>query len=298
MDGFLNVLKPPGMTSSDVVMFVRKRLPRGVKVGHGGTLDPEAAGVLPVCVGKATRLFDYVIDKRKEYICQLQLGVCTDTQDATGRIVERWPVSVDGHQVRAALQSMVGEIEQVPPAFSAIKRDGKRLYQLAREGRMEAVEPRKIRVYEAEYLGEMGENGHRIRFVCGKGTYIRTLCHDLGQVLGCGGHMAFLLRSKAGIFDLERAHTLEEIERAADQGRMEGLLAALDAPLEGLAWARIGGEQRRLCLNGNPVRPESLSKSPEQGDIFRIYCQNDFAGIGEWTPEGKIRFRAMLLGDK
>lgn len=298
MDGFLNVLKPPGMTSSDVVMFVRKRLPRGVKVGHGGTLDPEAAGVLPVCVGKATRLFDYVIDKRKEYICQLKLGVCTDTQDATGQILEQNPVTVGERQVREVLPRMVGEIEQIPPAFSAIKRDGKRLYQLAREGKMECVESRKIRVYEAEYLGDMGNNSHRIRFVCGKGTYIRTLCHDLGQMLGCGGHMAFLLRSKAGIFDVEQAHTLEEIQQAADEGRMESMLQPLDAPLGGIAWARIGENQRQRCLNGNPVRPEALSKEPETGDVFRIYCQEQFAGIGEWTAEGQVRFRAMLLGDK
>ena len=153
MNGFLNVYKPTGRTSSDLVVFVRKRLPRGTAVGHGGTLDPEASGVLPVCVGSATRLFDYIIDKQKTYVARLKLGVETDTQDATGQVVADRPVTVGEAEVRAALPRFIGEIEQVPPMYSAIKRDGQRLYKLARRGETVALAPRPCRVDDIRYLG-------------------------------------------------------------------------------------------------------------------------------------------------
>ena len=142
MNGFLNINKPAGRTSSDAVVFVRKRLPRGTAVGHGGTLDPEARGVLPVCVGQATRLFDYIIDKQKTYVARLKLGIETDTQDATGQVVRELPVHAGEAEVRAALPDFVGEIELVPPMYSALKRDGQRLYKLARRGEAVSLEPR------------------------------------------------------------------------------------------------------------------------------------------------------------
>ena len=200
MNGFLNVNKPAGRTSSDVVVFVRRRLPKGTAVGHGGTLDPDASGVLPVCVGSATRLFDYIIDKQKTYVACIRLGIETDTQDASGAVVAERPVSAGEAELRAVLPRFTGEIRQVPPMYSALKRDGKRLYKLARKGESVALEPRQCRVDAIEYLGAAGEDAYLLKIDCGKGVYIRTLCHDIGNALGCGGHMLSLQRAAAGIF--------------------------------------------------------------------------------------------------
>ncbi|MBQ5796387.1 MAG: tRNA pseudouridine(55) synthase TruB, partial [Kiritimatiellae bacterium] len=198
------MLKPPGMSSSDLVTFVKRRLPKGTRVGHGGTLDPDAAGVLPVCVGRATRLFDYIIDKQKEYIAELRLGVVTDTQDATGAPLEIRDAShITESDIRAVLPRFIGNIEQIPPAFSAIKRDGKRMYDLARKGQTVELEARPVTVDNVEYLTALENGGHMIKITCRKGVYIRTICHDIGQALGVGGHMAFLLRNRAGYFDAE-----------------------------------------------------------------------------------------------
>ena len=205
MNGFLIANKPTGITSSNLVVFVRKRLPRGTAIGHGGTLDPEASGVLPLCIGSATRLFDYIIDKKKTYVAEVQLGAITDTQDATGSVIETRAVEATENDLRAVLAEFVGEIEQIPPMYSAIKRGGQRLYQLARRGETIEVEPRKCRVEGVELMGQTGENRYRIRVDCGKGVYIRTLCHDIGLRLGCGAHMASLQRTAAGVFTLENA---------------------------------------------------------------------------------------------
>ena len=158
MNGFLIANKPTGITSSNLVVFVRKRLPRGTAIGHGGTLDPEASGVLPLCIGSATRLFDYIIDKKKTYVAEVQLGAITDTQDATGSVIEERAVHVTQDDLRTVLAEFVGEIEQIPPMYSAIKRGGKRLYQLARKGETIEVEPRKCRVEGVELLEQTGEN--------------------------------------------------------------------------------------------------------------------------------------------
>lgn len=288
MDGFLNVLKPPGMTSSDVVVYVRKMLDRGVKVGHGGTLDPDASGVLPICVGRATRLFDYFIDKEKEYIAELSLGVVTDTQDATGRVLERRPVTVDERAVREALPRLTGEIMQCPPAFSAIKRDGKRLYQLARDGEIVQTQPRPVTVLALDYMDQIDYNLHRIRIVCKKGVYVRTLMHDLGQMLGVGGHMSFLLRSRAGVFDISQAVTLEELSK---QG-VESLLMPLDAPVAHLRAIHLDGRYLHAVKNGNPI---CVNCELNKNEPVRVYLEDAFAGIGQAEGEGLIRFRAMLL---
>ena len=184
MNGFLNIDKPTGRTSSDAVVFVRRRLPKGTAVGHGGTLDPEASGVLPVCVGSATRLFDYIIDKQKTYVARIRLGVVTDTQDATGNVIAQCPVTAGEAELRAALPRFIGDILQVPPMYSALKRDGERLYKLARKGRSVTLEPRACRVDDIEYLGCEGDATYALRIRCGKGVYIRTLCHDIGRALG------------------------------------------------------------------------------------------------------------------
>ena len=294
MNGFLIVNKPTGRTSSDVVVFVRRRLPRGITVGHGGTLDPEASGVLPVCVGSAARLFDYIIDKQKTYVARLKLGVETDTQDATGQVVRTLPVTVGEAEVRAALGRFVGDIEQVPPMYSALKRDGKRLYKLARRGETVALEPRRCRVDAIDYLGCEGDDTHRLQIRCGKGVYIRTLCHDIGRALGCGGHMQTLERTAAGIFRIEDALTLEAVDALAQRDDLSSALIPLDAPLGHLPAVRVGERSRHAVVNGNPLRAQWLEAPAPQVDAVRVYLEDTFAGIGQPLPDGSVRFRAML----
>lgn len=298
MNGFLIANKPTGMTSSNLVVFVRKRLPRGTAVGHGGTLDPEASGVLPVCIGSATRLFDYIIDKKKTYVAELQLGVTTDTQDATGQILQEIPVKASAAQLRAVLPEFIGEIDQIPPMYSAIKRGGKRLYQLARKGETIEVEPRKCRVDDIQLLDQTGENKYRIRVDCGKGVYIRTLCHDIGARLGCGAHMASLERTAAGIFTLENALTREQIDAAYNENRMEELLLPLDAPLGHLPAVYLNEAARHAVKNGNVLKPKWMREPAPMADAVRIYLNDVFAGIGQTQPDGTVRFRAMLLPEE
>ena len=294
MNGFLNVNKPTGRTSSDIVVFVRKRLPRGTAVGHGGTLDPEASGVLPVCVGSATRLFDYIIDKQKVYVARICLGIETDTQDATGQVVAEHPVEVGETELRAVLPRFTGNIMQIPPMYSALKRDGKRLYQLARKGESMALEPRPCRVDAIEYLRDEGDGVHVLRIRCGKGVYIRTLCHDIGKVLGCGAHMQSLERVAAGIFNIESALTPQQVDAMAAEGRLSEALLPLDAPLFHLPQVRVGERCRHAVLNGNPLRAAWLDEPAPQTEAVRVYLKDEFAGIGAPQPNGDVKFRAML----
>ena len=294
MNGFLNINKPTGRTSSDAVIFVRRRLPRGTAVGHGGTLDPEASGVLPVCVGSATRLFDYIIDKQKTYVARIRLGEETDTQDATGQVVRRLPVNVGEAELRAVLPRFVGDIRQVPPMYSALKRDGERLYKLARKGETVALEPRQCRVDGIECLGDEGDDTYLLRIRCGKGVYIRTLCHDIGQALGCGAHMRALERTGAGIFRIEQALSLDEVDALAQSGELERALLPLDAPLEHLPAVRVSERCRHAVLNGNPLKAEWLDAPAPTVEAVRVYLNDEFAGIGAPQPDGGVRFRAML----
>ncbi len=294
MNGFLNILKPPGMGSSDVVSFVKRRLPKGTRVGHGGTLDPDAAGVLPVCVGRATRLFDYIIDKQKQYIAELRLGIVTDTQDATGTILSETDAShITPEQVKAVLPQFIGDIQQIPPAFSAIKRDGKRMYDLARKGQAVELEPRSVHVDNVEYLETLKDGGHMLRITCRKGVYIRTICHDIGAALGVGGHMAFLLRSHAGYFDAAHGITPQELDEAYQNGGIESLLTPLDAPLQHIPAISVSREHLHAIKNGNPLKPGWYEGTAE--GIVRIYMDGIFAGMGEADEYGYVRFRAMLM---
>ena len=293
LDGFLNICKTPGMSSADVVHYIRKRLPRGVRVGHGGTLDPDACGVLPICVGNAVRLFDYIIDKEKTYLAEITLGVTTDTQDASGEVVSRTDASAVGEKdLCSVLPRFTGTIFQRPPAYSAVHKDGKRLYDLARSGRDTDVEAREALVHALEYAGQTGPNAHLLRVTCGKGVYIRTLLHDIGAALGCGAHMSMLVRERAGVFSLEDAVFLD----AVTSETIEGLLLPMDAPLGRYPRATICAEGRHHVRNGNPIRPEwlRLDKPAEPGAVVRAYLEEEFVGMGEMREDGSLRFRAML----
>ena len=258
--GFLNVLKPPGMSSAQVVGYVR-RLLNGAKAGHAGTLDPEAAGVLPVMVGKAARLFDDLQDKEKEYVAEVAFGVATDTQDAQGVPVargDRWP---DESAIRAVLPRFMGTILQTPPMYSALKQDGQRLYDLARRGREAVVPAREVTVHSLRLTGLSPNHGALLRVCCSRGFYVRTLCHDLGEALGCPAHMRFLLRTRSGPFALDTALTLEALAEKAARGTLAGcLLAAGSGPW---AYAHGAGPARpgqRPCETAAMCRGRALPR--------------------------------------
>lgn len=291
MNGFLNVMKPPGMTSSGVVVGIRRSL-SGEKVGHAGTLDPEAAGVLPIMVGKAARLFDVLVDKQKSYIAQITFGTATDTQDAQGKAILRTGEAPTQDELKAALPEFVGNIMQTPPAFSALKVGGRTAYDMARQGEVPQLAPRPARVDAIELLEMAVPDGAMLRIDCGKGVYVRTLCHDIGARLGCGAHMSFLLRTLSGSFGIEKSVTLEEWAEAEDK---QALLTPMDAPLSHLPKASVPEEAYRLCKNGNPPSQfEAADEAVFAGGPVRIYCGHTFAGIGTWR-EGTLRFSAMLL---
>ena len=294
MNGFLTLLKPPGMTSSDAVVMVRRSLPGKEKVGHAGTLDPEAAGVLPVMIGKASRLFDLLADKEKTYIAEIALGAATDTQDAQGAVVSRGEWNGDFSALRAALPRFTGLIEQVPPAYSAIKTGGVAAYKLARAGAEMALKPRAARIASLELLEPTGPDSALLRIACGRGVYIRTLCHDIGAILGCGAHMRFLLRAQSGPFTLENAVTPEEWLAAEEKS---ALLTPMDAPLAALPAARLPVAAERACRDGKALTKFlSLDEGARDGGPVRVYCGPQFAGLAKWNAEeDALRFFAMLL---
>ena len=222
MDGLINILKPPGLTSHDVVAYLRK-LFKIQKIGHTGTLDPGAAGVLPVCVGQGTRVVEYLIDKKKTYRTEITFGIETDTYDAGGKVVNRQePVSLSYDRMIDVLNGFVGEIKQIPPMVSALHVEGKRLYQLARQGRTVERKPRRVTIYELKPV-RFCDTGPYPRLLldvtCSKGTYIRSLCADIGRMLGCGAYLSFLIRTASGPFAIKDAYTLEQIRELCGYGR-------------------------------------------------------------------------------
>ncbi len=295
MNGILNVYKEPGFTSFDVVAKLRG-ICKQKKIGHTGTLDPAASGVLPVCLGNATKLCGFLTEKTKEYRAVMRLGVETDTQDMTGKILLRRPVEAKEDAVRAAVLSFVGEYAQVPPMYSALKVNGKKLCDLARAGREVEREGRPVTIGSIE-IGEIALPLVSMTVTCSKGTYIRTLCHDIGQKLGCGGAMESLVRTRSGQFTLQEAHTLAEIEAFAADGRLGELLLPTDSVFSGLPAARVREEARKAAVNGNPLSGEELILTG-QAEQLRVYDPDGaFLGIYGWEAEkGRFRPLKMFLG--
>ena len=291
MNGFLCVLKPPGMTSSDVVVRVRRKLGKGAKVGHAGTLDPEASGVLPLMIGRAARLFDYLVEKEKTYVAQLKPGYTTDTQDAHGAITAGEGARASRAQLDAVLPQFIGEIAQIPPMYSALKRDGQKLCDLARQGIDVKVEPRPTQVYAIDVLHENADGSFILQIRCGRGTYIRTLCNDIGEALSTKAHMGVLLRTQTGIFTLDEAHTIEEIDAAED---LSPLLMAMDKPLEYLPRLDVQPKAERFVRNGNKLTRRELMGEIQPEKPTRLYLNGQFCGIGRFEGEN-LKFDAMLL---
>lgn len=272
MDGILNVYKEAGYTSHDVVAKLRGIL-KQKKIGHTGTLDPQAQGVLPVCLGKATRVCDLITDWTKEYRCVLLLGMTTDTQDLTGTVLEEKTVDCTEEQVRAVLTGFVGTGSQIPPMYSALKVNGRKLYDLARQGIEVERKPRQITIHSVQiHRIELPEVEFTVS--CSKGTYIRTLCNDAGAVLGCGGCMKSLLRTRVGGFCLEDGLKLEEIARRQAEGTLSQAVVPVDSVFMDLPCLYLSPEAERLARNGNPLSDELAAdccrrQNSLNGDLFR-----------------------------
>lgn len=270
--GVLNLNKPAGMTSHDVVDAVRKIL--GVqRVGHTGTLDPQATGVLPLCVGRATRIAQFLTQADKEYVMTLRLGITTDTLDATGQETGRAEeVRVGQEDFLAILPRFVGEIQQTPPIYSAKKYQGERLYRLARRGQTVERRPVTIRVYALEML-EFAPPFVRLKATCSKGTYARSLCDDIGRVLGCGGHLHALTRTRSGRFSIQDVVTLEELEARTREGRLGEVLIPIADALAHLPAVRVAPEAGPLILHGNAVAAALVVHFPAEvarGTVVRV----------------------------
>ena len=267
-NGIIIIDKPAGWTSMDVCAKLRGIL-KTKKVGHAGTLDPMATGVLPVFVGQATRGVSFAESGEKEYVAALRLGLVTDTQDTSGRTLEERPVTVSAAEVAAALPAFTGKIEQIPPMYSAIKIDGQKLYELARQGREVARKPRTVTIHALELLEQLSDTDFVLRIRCSKGTYVRTLCHDIGQTLGCGGCMASLRRTMAAGYTLAESHTIDEV-----QAQGEALLRPVDTLFRQYPEYRVTHPRvEQLCRSGSAF----TVKAPLENGTYRVYgMEGDF----------------------
>lgn len=281
MDGILVIRKEKGYTSHDVVAKLRGIL-HMKKIGHTGTLDPAAEGVLPVALGRGTRLVELLTEKEKTYEAVLRLGVSTDTQDMTGTILSEKPVTVTEEEVRETVASFVGEQMQVPPMYSALKVNGKKLYELAREGKVVERKARPVTFHKIEVLW-MELPKVKIRVQCSKGTYIRTLCNDIGEKLGCGGCMEELLRTRVERFALEDAVKLDEVQKAMEEGTVDSLIFPVDRIFDQYPTAKTTTQGDLLVHNGNRLFSELLQEEPEaESGYVRVYDSEDtFIGLFE-----------------
>lgn len=260
-NGIIIIDKPRDWTSMDVCAKLRGIF-HEKRVGHAGTLDPMATGVLPVFIGRATRAVEFASESEKEYLAEIKLGVVTNTQDTTGEILEKRPVSVTREELEGALAHFRGNILQIPPMYSAIKRDGKKLYELARAGKEVERPPRPVTIHALEVGEQTGPDTYTLRVRCSKGTYVRTLCHDIGRVLGCGGCMSALRRTEAAGFSLAEAVPLEALLDAPDPA---ALLRPVDAYFFRYPAVTVEGTALRKAKNGNP-----FPCSAADGD-WRVY---------------------------
>ncbi|MDQ7093381.1 tRNA pseudouridine(55) synthase TruB [Desulfosporosinus sp. PR] len=286
MDGIINVLKPPGMTSSDVVLWMRKIL-KTKKIGHTGTLDPGVVGVLPLCVGRGTRLAEYITEQGKAYLAEVTFGIVTDTQDSFGETIRKKRPTIAKADVEQALMKFAGRVSQIPPMFSAVRQDGRHLYEYARQGIAVERASREISIYKIELRQWYGEEFPRalLYIECSKGTYIRTLSHDLGQVLGCGAFMSYLLRVRSGPFEIQDSWTLEEMEEAVLRSTYPFLLpltAGIDLPRAYLSAARAQAFRHGLSTRRELVQTsEQASAAP----YVQVLEGEELIGIGAWRED-------------
>ena len=293
--GIINVYKEKGYTSHDVVARLRGILGQK-RIGHTGTLDPDAEGVLPVCLGKATKVCELLADWDKTYRAILLLGQVTDTQDVSGEILETREVTASIKEVYEAIQSFKGEYAQVPPMYSALKVNGKKLYELAREGKTVERKARNVQIHEIK-IHEIVLPRISMTVNCSKGTYIRTLCHDIGQKVGCGGCMEQLLRTQVGMFRVEESLRLDEIEVLHDLGQLQEHMAAIDSLFSLYPAVTVKQEYQKLLDNGNELYGRQVGKQgfPGQDGPVRMYgSDGNFQAVYEYLKK-ENRFRPMKI---
>ncbi len=289
MNGILNILKPTGMTSHDVVSSVRKIL-NIKKVGHAGTLDPNVAGVMVVCVGKGTKLSEYLTLGDKEYVCELVLGQSTDTQDSYGTVINSSEVSVSREDIINVLKDFEGEQMQVPPAYSAVKLNGRKLYEYARQDIAVEVQGKLIDIKDIKLI-KFNENRVLMHVKCSKGTYMRTLCNDIGEKLGTFGHMGVLIRTEAKGLRIENSVTLNRLKFLHDNNRLNECMLPIDEvyPLNKIT---VDEKYYDRVTAGNEV---SADTSGLKSDEFYIYCKNRLIGIGKKTAENSVKIEKLLM---
>ena len=296
--GIINVYKEKGFTSHDVVAKLRGIVGQK-KIGHTGTLDPDATGVLPVCLGKATKLCDLLTDKNKTYEAVLLLGKTTDTQDITGEVLEEKSTeALTEEKVREAIEGFIGDYEQIPPMYSALKVNGKKLYELAREGKVIERKARPVKILDIQIL-EIDLPKVRMEVSCSKGTYIRTLCHDIGEKLGCGGCMESLIRTRVSTFRIEDAKTLDEIETLKQEGKLAELLVPIDAMFPFYPKITVKDDWKAFAKNGNPLDLKMLKEACGQDEEtqVRLYDESGkFIAIYQWK-EKKYQIVKMFFNE-
>ncbi|MCR4648447.1 MAG: tRNA pseudouridine(55) synthase TruB [Lachnospiraceae bacterium] len=288
-NGLINVYKEPGFTSFDAVAVLRGIL-KQKKIGHTGTLDPAAEGVLMVCLGNATKLCSLLEDKDKEYECVMRLGITTDTEDMTGQVLSEKNVENSEEEIREAILSFVGKIKQVPPMYSALKKDGKKLYELARKGIEVEREARDIEIYDIN-IREISLPRAVFTVKCSKGTYIRSLCRDIGEKLGCGGCMEHLKRNAVSFFDVSGALKLSEIEALSKEGKIDDFIIRTEEVFKDLPSIKVEKESARIINNGNPLLSSNIeSILPEEADkkngLYRVYnTGGEFCAVYEYDSK-------------
>lgn len=284
MQGFLNINKPAGITSFDVIRKLKKLFQRKTKLGHLGTLDPMATGVLPVAVGQATKLLAYIENESKEYIATMTVGGRSDTQDAWGNITYSNQPGFDVDKLKLILDSFRGTIKQIPPMYSAVHHEGKRLYELARQGITVERNWREVEIKALDLIGiDFSPELPQLKFkiVCSKGTYVRTLCHDIGEEMGTGGFLSALQRSRTGIFRIEEAHSLQDI--IENSGKLESFLLSIDYPLGHLPFVVVDGSTRYSVLNGGSVLVDRQFST----DTIKVYSsQQELLAIARGENQG------------
>ena len=281
MNGIILIDKPQGWTSHDVVAKLRGILHER-RIGHSGTLDPLATGLLVVFVGRATRAVEFAEADSKEYVAGLRLGLSTDTQDISGNIISESSELPEEDEVLEAVGRFVGDLKQIPPMYSAVKIGGKKLYELARKGQNVERIPRKISVSSIEIIGKEG-NDYILKIACSKGTYIRTLCNDIGALLGCGACMSSLRRGRAGAFSIEDAHSIDEVENAANGGRLVDIMLPVDTLFLALPELKVPESTANRLKTGNIIKI-----SAADGD-YRVYSESgEFLLVGK-AENGKLK---------
>lgn len=296
-DGIVNIYKEKGYTSHDVVAILRKKF-RIKKIGHTGTLDPEAEGVLPICIGKGTKVADFITNKTKIYKTSMKLGEITNTQDHTGEILKKSDVLVSKEEIKNTILKFIGNYYQIPPMYSALKVNGKKLYELAREGKSIERKPRKVIIFDIYDINILDIENISFTVKCSKGTYIRTLCNDIGEALGCGAHMTSLIRIASGDFEVDNSFLLNELDKYINNNEVNNIIRDIDTVFKIYPKLTILSDYNKQLYNGNKLKEKYIENKFElsENNVYRIYDNiGKFIGIYECIIEEEIILKPIKV---